>query len=59
MRHLLMDPNYPDLVAQWATEELEGETRARANDNHEDIDGLGDPLLTEFARLEVAATRLW
>jgi hypothetical protein len=61
MRHLLMDPAFPDMVGEWA----ENEARAAAppgswaNDNHADRDDLSDPLLALVATSEIQATRLW
>jgi hypothetical protein len=62
MKHLLMNPAFPDLVGQWAAEIERAETERTdgANDNDEDEDsGVGDPLLIALARQEIAATRLW
>ena len=63
MRHLLMDPAFPDVVGAWAADQAPRPTPRRcANDNRGDHgqDGdLSDPLLDLFARLEIAATRLW
>ena len=60
MRHLLMDPAFPDLIAQWAEEKIKSRTRESANDNaQEHTDELRDPLLDELARLELGATRIW
>ena len=58
MKHLLMDPAFPDIVGAWAAEE-----RDCANDNHgkdhEPNHDLSDPLLIILAKMEIAATRLW
>ncbi len=64
MRHLLMDPAFPDLVADWAAEvdqRFEGAIwESCANDNGSDSAAdLADPLLTALGKLEIAATRLW
>ena len=61
MRHLLMDPAFPDIVGEWAEQEAREETRrnASANDNHEKGDAASDPLLALVARAEIEATRLW
>lgn len=57
MRHLLMDPAFPDLVGQLADERKDNRC---ANDNGaEREDELSDPLLVAFARAEIAATRCW
>lgn len=60
MKHMLRDPAFADLVAQWAADELAVEECDCANDNREDsADWLGDPLLAQLAKLEITATRLW
>jgi hypothetical protein len=62
MRHLLMDPSFPDIVGEWAKHEAQVEARRNdcANDNHDaERTGLSDPLLALVARAEVEATRLW
>ena len=61
MRHLLMDPAFPDIVGEWAEQEAREETRrnASANDNHEKGDAASDTLLALVARAEIEATRLW
>ena len=56
MRHLLMDPAFPDLVGQLADERKDDRC---ANDNGEDLKELSDPLLIALARAEIAATRCW
>jgi hypothetical protein len=60
MRHLLMDPAFPDIVGEWAEREARAET---ANDNEgdddSDADALSDPLLALVAKAEIDATRLW
>jgi hypothetical protein len=60
MKHLLMDPAFPDLIAEWAGNDSRNAAHDCANDNCQDIAGdLADPLLITLGRLEVAATRLW
>jgi hypothetical protein len=62
MKHLLMDPAYPDIVGEWAAAQVEEQRDDRrcANDNIEEVENvLPQPLLTLLARLDVAATRLW
>ena len=57
MRHLLMDPAFPDLVGQLARERTDDR---HANDNSDEtLEELSDPLLIAFARAEIAATRCW
>lgn len=59
MRHLLMDPRFPDLVEEWAIGDP-GEAHAFANDNKDEArNEIADLLLTVLARLEIGATRLW
>ena len=61
MRHLLMDPAFPDIVGEWAIETIE-EARPpfdHANDNLEDsLADLSEELLLCIAEAEIAATRL-
>ena len=61
MRHLLMDPAFPDLVAESpGSEEMRTETCECANDNGEDpANDLADPLLIRLGNVEIAASRLW
>lgn len=62
MRHLLMDPAFPDIVGEWAKQEAssQGEVRQCSNDNDEGFtDALSDPLLALIARAHVEATRIW
>ena len=56
MRHLLMDPAFPDLVGQLADER---KNERSANDNSREAEELSDPLLIAFARAEIEATRCW
>lgn len=59
MKHLLMDPRFPDLVEEWAAGKP-GEANACANDNKDEQGSdFADVLLTALARLEIGATRLW
>jgi hypothetical protein len=61
MRHLLMDPAFPDIVGEWAEQEAKDEASKVpcANDNHDEPAELSDPLLALVARAEIEATRLW
>ena len=63
MRYMLMDPAFPDIVAEWAADPAEtggSEACDCANDNGEDgPNDLSDPLLAVLGKLEIAATRLW
>ena len=56
MRHLLMDPAFPDLVGQLAQQRDEDRS---ANDNSREAEELSDPLLIALAQAEIAATRCW
>ncbi|HEX6603294.1 MAG TPA: hypothetical protein VF027_00255 [Sphingomicrobium sp.] len=62
MRHLLMDPRFPDIVGEAARQRDECADRSgSAHDNDDGVNGseLSDPLFAKRAELEVAATRLW
>jgi hypothetical protein len=62
MKHLLMDPHFPDIVGAWANEAAAGIAPDCANDNDDDdidLAEVNDPLIALFARLDVSATRLW
>jgi hypothetical protein len=57
-----MDPAFPDIVGEWASNEAaeESSNSPCANDNHGVTgDALSDPLLSLVARAEIEATRLW
>ena len=56
MRHLLMDPAFPDLLRQLEDERKDD---GHANDNSREAEELSDPLLIAFARAEIEATRCW
>ena len=61
MKHLLMDPAFPDIVGEYAVTQV-ADTGAGyfANDNGDDLDReLSDPLFMLMAEREIAATRLW
>ena len=57
MRHLLMDPAFPDIVGEWAKQEAgkAAKQTCPANDNRE----LLELLRTLAARAEINATRAW
>lgn len=58
MRHLLMDPAFPDLVAEWA----EIETHCGpANDNNGEAEGdrFAEIFLLEIALRDIDASRVW
>jgi hypothetical protein len=62
MRHLLMDPAFPDIVGEWASESLVYCEFARSvpepcnDDQPDDPEGAFIALL---GQIEIAATRLW
>ena len=63
MKHMLMNPAFPDIVGEHAFAEL-NETRWTlspcANDNGDLLDReMADPLFEMMARQEIAAARLW
>jgi hypothetical protein len=58
LKHLLMDPAYPDLVADWAGVDR-CEPARNVNDTSErKCSDPVDPLMM-LGQLEIAATRLW
>lgn len=62
MKHMLMDPAFPDIVGEWAARGLQPDTQGcdHTNDNDDEAaNDLSDPLLTLIGKLEIAATRLW
>lgn len=63
MKHMLMNPAFPDIVGEHAFAEL-SESRSTlglcANDNGDLLDHeIADPLFVMMAQREIAATRLW
>jgi len=59
LKHLLMDPAFPDLVADWAAID-QGKPACRASNDdrvRKNADSV-DPLAM-LGKLEIAATRLW
>jgi hypothetical protein len=63
MKHLLMNPAFPDIVREYAVTQVT-DTRTSfdhfANDNDGDLDPeLSDPLFVMMAQREIAAMRLW
>jgi len=60
MRHLLMDPAFPDIVGEWAQRVCGLEDRP-ANDNvdQDEHDRFVEVFLLEVARREIEATRVW
>ena len=61
MRHLLMDPAFPDIVGEWARCEALGKC-GPANDNdggEEEADEFAEIFLLEIARRDIEASRAW
>jgi len=59
MRHILMDPAFPDIVGEWARCEASDDC-SPANDNlDEEVDEFAEIFLLEIARREIEATRAW
>jgi len=58
MKHMLMDPAFPDLVAAAAAAELDELQRPR-NAPEPEPEDLADAFLTFLSRIHVASTRLW
>jgi hypothetical protein len=63
MKHMLMNPAFPDIVGEYAFAEVtetEMTLGVCANDNGDMIDReVADPLFDLMARQEIAASRLW
>ena len=67
MKHLLMDPAFPDIVGDWAHEQIDHKARVwtvtRGADGRLeerlDPDLLADALMRAAGEREVAASRLW
>ena len=58
MRHLLMNPAFPDIVGEWARRSV-----GPANDNRgsaeDESDDFVEIFLLEIGRREIDATRAW
>jgi hypothetical protein len=63
VKHLLMDPAFPNIVGAWAAHEAAAAdlVLTGANDNGQELERweLSDPLLAVAARMEIEATRIW
>jgi hypothetical protein len=62
MRHALMDPAFPDLVREWATDESEQwlePSFLETLDDSEVADDLADAILIAAALADIAETRDW
>ena len=57
MRHLLMDPAFPDIVGEWAA--LTGGRPANDNREEEEADEFAEIFLLEIARRDIEANRAW
>jgi hypothetical protein len=58
MRHLLMNPNFPDIVSEWA-EELNPEELDERNGEPEADQGEPLESFLSLARAEIARSRIW
>ena len=62
MRHALMDPAFPDLVREWATDESEHwlePSFLETLDDSDVADDLADAILIAAALADIAETRDW
>ena len=62
MRHVLMDPAFPDLVREWARNEAEQWLEPSSLDTLDDSDianDLADAILIAAALADIAETRDW
>jgi hypothetical protein len=62
MRHALMDPAFPDLVREWATDESEQwlePSFLETLDDSDVADDLADAILIAAALADIAETRDW
>jgi hypothetical protein len=62
MRHLLMDPSFPDIVGEWARcEALDagGPANDNASGDREQRDAFAELFLLQIARRDIEATRVW
>jgi hypothetical protein len=62
MRHVLMDPAFPDLVREWATNEAEQWLEPSFLETLHDsdvADDLADAILIAAALADIAETRDW
>ena len=62
MRHLLMDPAFPDIVDQWAAQQKEiGSKACNCINGNGDEGAMKHPrlLLTVLDKLKIAANRIW
>ena len=62
MRHVLMDPAFPDLVREWAADEAEewlDPSFLETLDDSNIADDLADAILIAAALADIAETRDW
>ncbi len=60
MKHMLMHPDFPNIVEAWAQSTSDEDDGIHANDNDGDYAGdLSDPMLDIIAVWENARTRVW
>ena len=58
MKHMLMDPAFPDLVAAAAAAEMDELLRPR-NAPEPEPEDLADAFLTFLGKIQIAETRFW
>ena len=62
MRHLLMDPAFPDLVGGYSVSEVFVSRKmvvVSNDDDPETADELSDPFFTDLCKADIDANRLW
>jgi hypothetical protein len=59
MKHMLMDPAFPDLVAADAAAEREQELQRSRHAPEPEPEDLADAFLTFLGKIHVASSRLW
>jgi hypothetical protein len=59
MKHMLMDPAFPDLVAAAAAAEREQELHRPRRAPEPEPEDLADAFLTFLGKIHLASTRLW
>lgn len=59
MKHMLMDPAFPDLVAAAVAVERENELRRPRNGPEPRPEDLADAFLTFLGKLHFGSSRLW
>jgi hypothetical protein len=59
MKHMLMNPAFPDLVAAAAAVESENERQRPRGGPEPGPEDLADALLTVLGKLQIRSTRFW